>query len=352
MSKICNNCGNEVSDGIKFCPHCRCNTFRAKNEVAVADNDIVHRLFYWSYPEGSVLSKAKVAAAAVFAYFLIFWLASGSHPIAIVIAAIFGLATLLVGIVVHRVMPEPNANKIAHNDYGLLTDLKHLFLYWQDANGGYILSKTKIISLAVFLVTFGIGLFSLDGPIFLSAVLMGLIFDVPTFLVGFAIHKLTFKDTGQHKIPERKPKQKKVTRIKQIGRKSSVIPQYLDYQLQLDELNSRFRTKEKSARDLIAKRFEPPQLTYTRFITGVDKSEELFNRHLESAYTMINLADEYSPRIAREIESKIDILTAITEKIDGLTNELIVNENITNEHDVDNLISDMDHLIDSVRDYD
>lgn len=66
---------------------------------------------------------------------------------------------------------------------------------------------------------------------------------------------------------------------------------------------------------------------------------------------MINLADEYSPRIVSEVESKIDILKSIIENLDDLSNELILNNNLSNKDDVDNLINDMDNLIDSVKDY-
>ena len=66
---------------------------------------------------------------------------------------------------------------------------------------------------------------------------------------------------------------------------------------------------------------------------------------------MISLADEYSPRIASEIEAKIEILKAIIDKMDGLSSELIVSDNITTKEDVDDLIGEMDNLIDSVRDY-
>ena len=67
---------------------------------------------------------------------------------------------------------------------------------------------------------------------------------------------------------------------------------------------------------------------------------------------MINLADEYSPRIASEVEAKIGILEEITDKIDTLTSELIVNDSITTKEDVDDLIGEMDNLIKSVKDYD
>ena len=121
--------------------------------------------------------------------------------------------------------------------------------------------------------------------------------------------------------------------------------------VKLDELNSKFASKEKSTRDLIAKRFEPPQLTYTRFISGVDKSAELFKSNSDSAYTMISLTGEYSPRIAGEIEKKIDIMNKIVQKLDSLSNELIVNNDLSKKEDVDTIIDDMDNLIDSVKDY-
>jgi hypothetical protein len=84
----------------------------------------------------------------------------------------------------------------------------------------------------------------------------------------------------------------------------------------------------------------------------VDKSAELFKKNMDSAYTMINLASEYSPRIAGEVESKIDILKAIIQKLDDLSNELVLNEDLSKKEDVDNLISEMDDLIQSVKNYD
>lgn len=354
MSKICNNCGKTVSDEAKYCPYCKGNTFRNKNELTTPNNDFVHKAFYWQYSTGNVLSKTKLASICVFLFFFLTWLFSGAHPIFVVISTFFALVTFLIGFIIHKFIGEPSAIKIRNNDYGLITDLKYLLFYWQDRNGGYIISKTKIFSFAVFLLVFTLGLFSFNRMIIFSAIIMGLIFEVPIFVLGFIIHKLTFKDSPDHEIPTRKVKPKEVKEVKKINdviQKPKVIPEYLDYQIQLDELNSQFLTKEKSARDLIEKRFEPPQLTYTRFISGVDKSKELFEKHLDSAFTMISLADEYSPRIAGEIETKIKILNEIIDKIEDLSNELVLNNNLSNQEDVDDLISEMDNLIKSVKDY-
>lgn len=351
MTKICNTCGKEADDGANFCVHCKGRSFRPKYEVTAPNNDIVHRMFYWPYSNGATLSKSKIAGIGVGAYLLISWIVTGTNPIvALVLAVIFGLATFLIGFLIHKILPQPPLDKIKHNDYGLKDDLKHLFFYWQDRHGGYILSKTKILSFAVFLLMFGVGLFTLKTPVVMAAIIFGLVFEIPAFLVGFGIHKITYKDTSGHVIPEKKEKPK-IETPKSIPRKPQIISEYMDYQFELDDLNSKFKSKEKSTRRLIEKRFEPPQLTYTRFITGVDKSKELFEKNLNSALTMINLADEYSPRIAGEIEAKMEILKAIIKKLDDLSNELILNDDLSKEGDVDSLIDDMDNLINSVKDY-
>ena len=356
MSKICNSCGKSVDDGANFCPYCKCNTFRKANELAAPNDDLIHKLFYWSYPQGSMLSKTKLATALVFIYFAPFASMTSTIAAGIILGVIFALITLLVGIVAHKIKGQPPENRIIYNDYGFGTDLKHLFFYWQEKNGGFVLSKTKMLSFAIFLLGFAFGLYSINYMILFGAIFVGVIFEVPVFAIGTVIHKLT--NDGSDAKPElpQKPK-KEIKQTPQVETKiptasPKVIPEYLDYQLQLDDLNKKFSAKEKSARELIAKRFEPPQLTYTRFISGVDKSSQLFKKHRDSAYTMINLADEYSPRIASEVEAKIGILEEITDKIDTLTSELIVNDSITTKEDVDDLIGEMDNLIKSVKDYD
>ena len=358
MTKICNTCGKDVEDTSNFCPYCKGRSFRKKQEIITPDNDMVHKLFYWTYDEGAMLAKSKIAGIGMFAFLFILWVSVGYNiAYVFVLSLIFGLATFLIGLLAHKILPEPSSDKIRNNDYGLIEDMKHLLFYWQDRNGGYIPSKTKILSLAVFIIMFGVGLFTMSAPVIIGAVILGILFEIPTFLIGFAIHKLTLRDTSKHVIPEKRQKPKQVKAQKSIPEKKEIaqkkiIPQYMDYQMQLDDLNSKFRFKEKSTRELIAKRFEPPQLTYTRFIGGVDRSKEIFEKNMNSAATMINLADEYSPRIAGEIESKITVMKSIIQKLEDLSNELILNDDLSQTGDVDNLIDDMDSLINSVKDYD
>lgn len=321
-------------------------------ELQTQNASLVHKLFYWPYPEGYVLSKTKLATLFVFAYFFIFWMVGGAHPFFVVLSIIFALVTFLVGLVFHKILGEPTPYRARNNDFGLFIDIKNLLFFWQDKNGNYVLSKTKIVSLIVFLLTFVIGIFSLRAPLALGSVLIGFLVWVPTFAIGTVIHKLTFEDSPKKAIPNKKTDPKKVEKVKTIPQKPPVISEYVEYQIQLDELNSKFIKKEKSTRDIIKKRFEPPQITYTRFISGVDKSAELFKKHRDSAFTMINLADEYSPRIASEVESKIEILNSIIQKLSDLSNELVLNNDLSKDEDVDGLINDMDDLIDSVKRYD
>ena len=356
MTKYCKTCGKSVDETAKYCPHCKGETFTYKNELMVPESDLVHKIFYWPYPGGHMLSKSKLAALAVALYLFTIWMVAGIDVFATILAIIIGLIIFLIGLVVHNILPNPPRAMIQHNDYGLFRDLKNLLFFWQDKNGNYRLSKTKVLSTLVFVVIFIMGLTSLKVLTFFSAILLGLVVEIPVFLIGSAIHKLSSKDEPEKPLPPKAPvKEVKQTKVKEIDTSNDryVIPEYLEYQMQLDELNSKFASKEKSTRDLIAKRFEPPQLTYTRFISGVDKSAELFKSNSESAYTMISLTSEYSPRIAGEIEKKIDILKKIVEKLDSLSNELILNDDISDKkEDVDTIIEDMDNLIDSVKDYD
>lgn len=355
MTKICTNCGKSVNDDDNFCPYCRGTAFRNKYEVVEADNSPVHRLFYWNYGGKYVLSKTKIATVAVFLMFSVLGLLSGAPVAILFFAAIFSALTYILGYAIHQMIGTPSQVKLNHNDYGLLTDLKHFFFYWQNKEGQYVLSKTKIASHLIFLLFFAIAL-AMPHTTLIVAVWFGLFFEVPAYIIGYVIHKLT---NSNPKAPTNYIEPKKETSKVKLPKKAKpkavqkgIIPEYMDYVSKLDDLNSKFNTKEKSTRKLIEKRFEPPQLTYTRFIDGVDKSAALFKKQSDSAYSMINLADEYSDRIASEIESKIDIMTSIYKKLDNLANELVLSEDESGKDDVEGVFGEMDDLINSVKDYD
>lgn len=352
MSKICKSCGMEVEDNANFCPGCKGQAFTRKNEIAVSSPTPVHRIFYWDYEGKHVISRAKITSILVFVFFCLCMIESGNVTGFLILGIIVSIFVYVMGFAIHKMISRPSQAKLDNGEYGLATDLKHFFFYWQNDSGQYVLSKTKLLSHLIFILFFICGI-TVASPVLgvCSAIVFALLFEIPAYLIGYAIHRFT-NPNPQPKIEKKQPPKPKVEHKTPQIRQRQTIPEYADYVRQLDELNSKFIRKEKSTRQMIEKRFEPPQLTYTRFITGVDKSRQLFDKNLESAWNMISIADSYSPRIAGEIEEKIGILNAIVEKMDGLLNELVVNEDITEKGDVDDLIGEMDSLIDSVKDYD
>lgn len=125
------------------------------------------------------------------------------------------------------------------------------------------------------------------------------------------------------------------------------------YEKEVTNLKVLFDVKEEVVRDLIEKRFAPPQITYDKFIAIIDSSHKLFYKQVDAASNIINLAAEDTPRVQGEIEKKIDAMHMIIDQIEKLTNELVIN--ISNEtganEDVKNLLDDMENLIGSVKEY-
>ena len=118
-------------------------------------------------------------------------------------------------------------------------------------------------------------------------------------------------------------------------------------------MKSVFDSKEIKVRDLITKRFKPPQMTYDRFMTTIDKAHDLFYHEADGALNIAKYAVEDTPRVEGEIESKIDTLKSIIDQIEDLTNELVINisSDEKSSDDVKILIDDIDNLIDSVKEY-
>ena len=364
--KTCNNCGAKVDVRANFCPECKSQSFR-KSAVAVRDegkpSSFKRALLYWNYNGEYVLAKSKVIAICVFLFLFIASFTSPAMAGTFVLAIILSAITFVVGFIFHIIKGRPSNAVITYNDYGVIQDIIHLFFFWQNKKTGeFVLSKTKIISFAVFIV-FALLCAAQYGPAtFAVVILFALIIETPVFLVGWGIHKLTNpnptnpKSVGPKKPPEKiekkeksKPKIPKV--FKRQPQEPEVIPKFKQYEDKVNALTKEFASKEKVAREVIEKKFTPPQITYTRFISMVDKSSEVFAKESESALNILHLATEDSPRIDRELDSKIGIMESIIDKIDDLTNELILSMDSSKDGDVDNLIEDMEGLISSVKDY-
>lgn len=369
--KICENCGKNVDDYVKFCPDCGSNKFRQANQVSSrpsslptkkrSDNsDIVHKLFYWNYGGRYILSKTKVISILTF---LVFALSTfGDAPgVMVILGLIFAIFVYIIGFGIHKILgnDKPSENVLEHNDYGLAEDLKHAFLDWQNKQTGeFVPSKTKSLTLLVFALFTAWGLF-LSPPYVAACFMLGAIIAAPVCIIGYAIHKLTNNNPTPKKKVASKPKpqvapkvEEKKVEAKPAPQITEERPEFKQYQSKLNALRAEYDTKEKHLRDLIAKRFEPPQLTYNRFITAVDNCTSIFNEKADSIQSIIDLASDDSKRVDDEIKSRMEVLESLIDKIDDLTDELVLSMNKSDDVDVKDLLGDMEDLIDSVKSYD
>jgi paraquat-inducible protein B len=94
-------------------------------------------------------------------------------------------------------------------------------------------------------------------------------------------------------------------------------------------------------------------MAYERFTTSITKSNNLFSIQVDVARKMAELDTSESPFVIRELDTKIETLQAFIDKMEDLTNELIIHmsSNKKDNDDIHNLFNDMDDLIDSVKDY-
>ena len=187
------------------------------------------------------------------------------------------------------------------------------------------------------------------GDLFASILFLIIVLAYLNYPLYF-LHVKNYKKQENIKRIEIKAKPKKITKIN----KNNSFDSFDAYKSEINDLKELYKTKEKIVKELIEKRFEPPQLTYTKFISTVDNCTELFNNQFDVTLNMINLSTEHTPKIDQEIKSKIKVLKSLIKKIDSLSNELIINlsefESQTDDN-VKNIIEDMEKLIDSVDKY-
>ena len=368
--KICENCGKSVDDYVKFCPGCGGNQFRQLNQVSNSsssvptrnssqNSDLVHKLFYWNYGGRYIFSKTKFISILTFFAFVISGF-EGSTGIMIFLGLIFAMIAYVIGFSLHKILgnDKPSVNVLDNNDYGFFEDLKHSFFYWQNKNTGeFVFSKTKSITILIFFVLSIVG-YTLSPPYIFACLIFGLVFAIPAGIIGYAIHKLTNNDPKPKEVVA-KPKPQVAPKVKEKKVEAPAAPkpvetksEFKKYQSQLDDLVEEYDSKEKHLRDLIAKRFEPPQLTYDRFIAAVDNCTKIFNEKAESVQSIIDLASDDSKRVDDEIKSRMEILKSLIDKIDDLTDELVLNIGKSDDVDVKDLLVDMEDLIDSVKNYD
>lgn len=126
-----------------------------------------------------------------------------------------------------------------------------------------------------------------------------------------------------------------------------------NYRVEINNLKVVFDVKEGVVRELIDKKFEPPQITHDKFTSMIDSCHKLFYQQVDTANSITDLAVEDTPRIRDELDVKVKNMKTIINQIEDLTNELVININSDShtENDVKILLDDMENLIGSVKDY-
>ena len=134
---------------------------------------------------------------------------------------------------------------------------------------------------------------------------------------------------------------------------AEIIPEFQSYNTQINDLKKEFDQKEDNLIGLINKRFNPEELTYDRFISVIKNCRKLFDHQANSALSIIHLAPEYSERLDESVKDKISTLERIIKEMNNLIEEFIIHDGSDEQskEDLNELFSNMDSLINSVKDY-
>ena len=126
-----------------------------------------------------------------------------------------------------------------------------------------------------------------------------------------------------------------------------------EYEAEVEKIAKEYNVKQCRARELVEKLFDPSHMSYQKFTAAINKSNGLFDNQLTVARKMIELDDGKNDVVRRELELKIKTLNTFIDKMEDLINELVIqlSSNDEDDKDINNLFSELDNLIDSVKDY-
>lgn len=192
---------------------------------------------------------------------------------------------------------------------------------------------------------------------FISIAMIGFVLSiVRTFMVYFEEERMgrenydSLKNILDNSLSENDSKP--VEGINDISVNSYIIPQFRPYNTEINDLKNTFDQKEENINNLITKRFDNGELSYDRFMDVIKNCHKLFYHQSDSALSIINLAPEYSIRLDETVKGKIYILKSIIEEMNHLIEELIIHDgDDESDEELKELFSNMDNLINSVKDY-
>lgn len=124
------------------------------------------------------------------------------------------------------------------------------------------------------------------------------------------------------------------------------------YAGEVDKLEKEYNIKQSKATELVNKLFDPSHISYDKFSSAITKSNQLFTNQLKITRKMLEM-DNHNLVVEHEIENKIKTLQTFIDKMEDLSNELVIqmSTNKQDDEEINNLFSDMDDLIHSVKDY-
>lgn len=136
----------------------------------------------------------------------------------------------------------------------------------------------------------------------------------------------------------------------------SELEKFQKYKDDIYDLKERYQNTEDTARKIIKEHFPPPQMTYNKFMDEIDNWTTIFIKQSELALNIIDIAPRYTKEIEDEIVETVNTLKSIVDKMEKLAVELTINlSNSSQKSDVGEvkeLLSEMQKVIDSVKEYD
>ena len=159
-----------------------------------------------------------------------------------------------------------------------------------------------------------------------------------------------FREKTEQKVEENKDNEEKFN----VNIQEGTVPAYKFYENKFNELAEVYPIKEKNALELIEKRFEPPQLTYTRFKRVVDDSHETFYSQLKAGHKILDLSTEYSTKVEDELKNKVLVMNSIIQGLDKLSEELVLNiskQESESENEINELCEEFSRVTSSVKAY-
>ena len=314
----------------------------------MSNSKIVNLLFYWRENNRYVFSRTKFLTLAVFAVSFIFTLNELSFFFSIIYSLSVSLIVFIAGFAVHKIVDIDSG--FYEGNPG--DDIRHFLFFWNDGYRKFRLSKTKLFTVALVIIGLISGIASYfageGGLIALGNILVFVVFAIIAFVIGAVIHQLTGHDHSRY--AQKEVDVYKSTKLPKTNENTSPI--FADYLKSADELKREFDESESKTRDLINAKFEPPQITNDKFMAVVDNSRRIFDEQYSGLLNLINYSKSDSAKIEGEITSRMDNLKSITDKLNDLSDELVISMSKSNDGDIHNVLNDVETLIDSINDYD